>query len=62
MMMIMATAQGKRSGLIELIGKYEICFADDDNGDDHNGDDDVIDDDDGHGFVEESRSNTADRK
>ena len=49
-MMMMATAPGKSRGLIELMGKYEIRFADDNDGDDGNDDNDVNDDDDGHGF------------
>ena len=40
------------------MGQYEISFADDEDGDDGNGDDDINDD--GHGFEEESWSDTAD--
>ena len=50
----------KRRGLIDLMGQYEISFADDEDGDDGNGDDDINDDDDSHGFKEESCSDTAD--
>ena len=50
----------KSRGLIDLMGQYELSFADDEDGDDGNGDDDINDDDDGHGFEEESWSDTAD--
>ena len=64
MMMMMVTALRKSRVLIELMGQYEIRFADDDNGDDGNGDDDA----DGHGKgrgrgdKEESRSDTIDSR
>ena len=67
-MRLMATALRKSRGLIELMGQYEIRFADDDDGDDGNGDDDVNDDADGHGRrrgqgdEEESRSDTTDSR
>ena len=60
MMMMTATALRKSRGLIQLMGQYEIRFANDDDGDVGNGDDDVDDDDNGHGSEEESRSDTAD--
>ena len=64
MMMMMVTALRKSRVLIELMGQYEIRFADDDNGDDGNGDDDA----DGHGKgrgrgdKEELRSDTIDSR
>ena len=66
MMMMTATALRKSRGLIQLMGQYEIRFADDDDGDDGNDDDDVNDDADSHGRgqgrgdEEESRSDTTD--
>ena len=68
MMMTMVTALRKSRVLIELMGQYEIRFADDDDGDDGNGGDDVNDDADGHGRgrgrgdEEESRSDTTDSR
>ena len=41
-MMMMVTALRKSRVLIELMGQYEIRFADEDNGDDGNGDDDPM--------------------
>ena len=60
MMMMTATALRKSRGLIQQSRQYEICFANDEDGDDGNDDDVLNDNDNGHGFQEESRSDTAD--